>query len=55
MSPGAQREAVKGVWEGADISSFEPFLYPVLKVDLLLRRRGRSVLLGGRTGRELSL
>jgi uncharacterized protein len=48
------KEAVKGLWEGADVESFETFLYPVFKVELVLRRRHRSVLVDGRSGRELS-
>jgi len=47
------REAVKGLWDGADVFSFDTMLYPVFKVDLLLRRRHRQVLLDGRSGKEL--
>jgi DNA-binding transcriptional ArsR family regulator len=49
------RDAVKGLWEGADLESFEPFLYPVFKVELVLRRKHRHVLIDGRSGRELAL
>jgi len=49
------REAVKGLWEGADVESFETFLYPVFKVELVVRRKHRSVLIDGRSGKELSL
>jgi len=48
------REAVKGLWEGADVESFETFLYPVFKVELVARRKHRSVLIDGRNGKELS-
>ena len=49
------RDAVKGLWEGADIESFENFLYPVFRVELVVRRKHRQVLIDGRSGRELSL
>jgi uncharacterized protein len=48
------REAVKGLWDGADIDSFEPFLYPTFKVELVVRRKHRHVLIDGRSGRELA-
>jgi uncharacterized protein len=47
------RDAVKGLWEGADVESFEPFLYPVFRVELVVRRKHRQVLVDGRSGREL--
>ena len=49
------RDAVKGLWEGADVDSFEPFFYPVFKVDLVVRRKHRQVLIDGRSGRELPI
>ncbi len=48
------RDAVKGLWEGADVDSFEPFLYPVFRVELVVRRKHRQVLIDGRSGRELT-
>lgn len=48
------RDAVKGLWEGADIESFETFLYPVFRVELVVRRKHRQVLIDGRSGRELA-
>jgi DNA-binding transcriptional ArsR family regulator len=48
------RDAVKGLWEGADVESFETFLYPVFKVELVIRRKHRSVLIDGRSGKELT-
>ncbi len=47
------RDAVKGLWEGADVESFETFLYPVFRVELVVRRKHRQVLIDGRSGREL--
>jgi DNA-binding MarR family transcriptional regulator len=47
------RDVVKGLWEGADVDSFEPFLYPTYAVELVARRRRRQVLVDGRSGREL--
>ena len=48
------RDAVKGLWEGADVESFEPFLYPVFRVELVVRRKHRQVLVDGRSGKELT-
>ena len=48
------RDAVKGLWEGADVESFETFLYPIFKVELVIRRKRRSVLIDARSGKELS-
>jgi DNA-binding transcriptional ArsR family regulator len=50
---GDVRDAVKGLWEGADVESFEPFLYPVFRVELVVRRKHRNVLIDGRSGKEL--
>ena len=47
------RAVVKGLWEGADVDSFEPFLYPTFEVELVVRRKLRKVLVDGRSGREL--
>lgn len=48
------RDAVKGLWDGADLDSFETFLYPVFRVELVVRRKHRQVLIDGRSGRELA-
>ncbi len=48
------RDAVKGLWEGADVESFEPLLYPVFRVELVVRRKHRQVLVDGRSGKELT-
>ena len=47
------RDVVKGLWEGADVASFEPFLYPTYAVELVVRRKHRQVLVDGRSGKEL--
>lgn len=49
------RDAVKGLWEGADVESFETFLYPVYRVELVRKRKRRQVWLDGRSGKELAL
>ncbi|MBI3841225.1 MAG: DUF87 domain-containing protein [Thaumarchaeota archaeon] len=49
------REVVKGLWDGADVESFQTLLYPVFKVDLVLKRRHRQVFLDGRSGKELEV
>ena len=51
---GDVRDAVKGLWDGADVDTFEPFLYPVFRVELVVRRKHRQVLVDGRSGRELT-
>jgi len=48
------RDAVKGLWEGADVDSFEPFLYPVFRAELVVKRKHRQVLVDGRSGKELT-
>ena len=48
------RDAVKGLWEGADMDSFEPLLYPTFLVELVVRRKHREALVDGRSGRELA-
>lgn len=48
------KDVVKGLWEGADLDSFESFLYPLFRVELVVRRKHRQVLIDGRSGRELS-
>jgi len=52
---GDVRDVVKGLWDGADIASFEPFLYPVFRVELVVKRKRREVLIDGRSGKELQL
>jgi hypothetical protein len=49
------RDVVKGLWEGADVESFEPFLYPVFRVELVVKRKRREAFVDGRSGKELSL
>ncbi len=48
------REVVKGSFEGSDVDTFRPFLYPIYRVELALKSRRRVVLLDGRSGRNLS-
>jgi len=49
------REIVRGVWDGADLDSFATFHYPVYRVEMMLKRKKRFLLLDGRTARELVL
>ncbi len=49
------RDVVKGLWEGADVDSFEPFLYPTYTVELTVRRKHRQLVIDGRSGKELTL
>lgn len=47
------REAVRGIWDGADLDSFRVFYFPVYKVELMLRRKKRHLWVDGRTAKEL--
>ena len=53
LKEGDVKEVVKGLWEGADVDSFETFLYPVFRVELVVKRKHREVLIDGRSGNEL--
>ena len=48
-------EAVKGLWNGTDIGSIEPFLYPTFRVEHVVRRKHRLALVDWMRGRELAL
>jgi uncharacterized protein len=48
------REIVKGLWEGADLETFQVFYYPVYFVELILNSSSRTVAIDGRTGVELA-
>ncbi len=48
------REIVKGMWEGADVESFQVFYYPVYFVEMILNSSSRTVAIDGRTGVELT-
>ena len=45
---------MKGLWDGADFETFETILYPIFRVEMVLKRRHRQVLLDGRSGKELT-
>jgi len=49
------REAVRGLWDGADLDSFTVFHYPVYRVELMLGWKRRYVWVDGRTAKELTL
>jgi Helicase HerA, central domain len=49
------RDAIKGLWEGADVESFETLVYPLYRVELTRKRRRRELWIDGRTGKELPL
>lgn len=48
------RDIVKGMWEGADVESFQVFYYPIYLVELILNSKSRNVAIDGRTGAELT-
>ena len=45
---------VKGLWEGADVDAFEPFVYPTFRVELVVKKKHREALIDGRSGKELT-
>jgi hypothetical protein len=47
------REVVKGLWEGSDLESFRPFLYPIYRIELALKRKRREIWLDGRSGKPV--
>jgi uncharacterized membrane protein YkoI len=47
------RDVVKGLWDGSDLESFTPFLYPVYRVEFAQGRSRREVTIDGRTGTTL--
>ena len=47
------REIVKGMWKGADLSSFRQIYYPVYLAELILKKKKRYVWIDGRTGKEI--
>jgi len=47
------REVIKGLISYSDVQSFKRFVYPLYRVELMMRRRKRVVWLDGRTGREI--
>jgi hypothetical protein len=47
------REVVKGLWKGSDLESFRPFLYPIYRIELALKRKRREIWLDGRSGRPV--
>jgi len=49
------REAVKGLWEGADVDSFRQIYYPVYVAEIILKGRTRHVWIDGRTGKEIEI
>ena len=47
------REVVKGLFPGSDFVEFKPFLYPVYKVELILKGKNRVVWVDGRSGKKI--
>ncbi|HEV2389285.1 MAG TPA: hypothetical protein VGS04_01035, partial [Nitrososphaerales archaeon] len=46
------REVIKGLISYSDVQSFKRFVYPLFRVELIMKRRKRIVWLDGQTGRE---
>jgi hypothetical protein len=47
------REVIKGLISYSDVQSFKRFVYPLFRVELIMKRRKRIVWLDGTTGREI--
>jgi len=47
------REVIKGLISYSDVQSFKRFVYPLYRVELIMKRRKRIVWLDGTTGREI--
>ena len=47
------REVIKGLIPYSDVQSFRRFVYPLYKVELIMKRKKRIVWLDGRTGKEI--
>jgi uncharacterized protein len=47
------REVIKGLISYSDVQTFKRFVYPLYRVELIMKRRKRIVWLDGTTGREI--
>jgi len=47
------REVVKGLISYSDVQSFKRFVYPLYRVELIMKRKKRVVWLDGQTGKEI--
>jgi len=52
LNEGMVREVIKGAIPYSDVQGYRQFLYPLYRVELVMKRRKRIVWLDGRTGRE---
>ncbi|MDA4115822.1 MAG: DUF87 domain-containing protein [Thaumarchaeota archaeon] len=53
LDEGKVREVIKGLISYSDVQSFKRFVYPLYRVELMMKRRKRIVWLDGQTGREI--
>lgn len=53
LDEGNVREVVRGLMPHSDVQSFRRFVYPLYRVELIMRRRRRVVWLDGTTGKEV--
>lgn len=51
MKEGEVREVVKALWGESELESTTPFLYPLYRVELALKKKRRVVWVDGRTGK----
>ena len=49
------REIIRGLFEGSDLESFRPFLYPLYRVEMVSKRKTKVIWIDGRMGRKVTL
>jgi len=49
------REVVRALWGESELEGFTPFLYPLYRVELALKRKGRTTWVDGRTGKNVDV
>ncbi len=53
LSEASLREVIRGLVEHSEVQGYREFVYPLYRVEMVLKRRKRIVLLDGRTGKEV--
>ena len=49
------RDIIKGLYQGADVVTFKPFLYPLYKIELVRGKKKRIIWVDGRIGTAVEL
>jgi uncharacterized protein len=53
LDEGKVREVIKGLIPYSDVQTFKRFVYPLYRVELIMKRKKRVVWLDGQTGKEI--